>query len=283
VPNGLVANQRLVNYGGGERDYRTVLRVPLDATLPVGRAKRILLSGALDAGQHFSDLAPDVLLTEYAEGAAIYLVRFHLTDPGREAACRDAVASRILHALHCAGQTIQRTGPNGPVPVPWRSPREALLAQVDLFRGFDAAERAELAGKMRARAVETGQLVVRQGEGGDFLYVLGEGLLDVEIARGEAEPIRDRIGPGEVFGEISLLTGQQRSASVIAALDSVVYEIHRGDLDPIVKRRPEIAECLAAVMADHQARTDRHSRTAVATRVPSRDDLLARLRLLFGL
>ena len=61
---------------------------------------------------------------------------------------------------------------------------------------------------------------------------------------------------------------------MIAALDLVVDEIHRGDLDPIVKRRPEIAEGLAAVMADHQARTDRHSRTAVATRVPSRDDLL---------
>lgn len=283
VPNGLVAGQRLINYGGGERDYRTVLRVPLDPTLPVSRAKRILLSGAFDAGRQMSGLAPDVLLAEYSDGAAIYLVRFRVPDFGQEAAYRDTVASRVLHALHCAGQTIQRIGLAGPLPVPWKSPQEALLGQVDLFRGFDAAERAELAAKMRSRAAEAGQMVVRQGDSGDFLYVLGEGWLDVEVVRGELGPIRDRIAPGEVFGEISLLTGQQRTASVIAALDSVVYEIHREDLDPIVKRRPEVAEGLAAVMAKHQARNDRPSKAPAQPLAPSRDDLLARLRLLFGL
>jgi CRP-like cAMP-binding protein len=283
VPNGVVAGQRLINYGSGDRDYRTILRVPLDATLPVGRGKRILLSGALDAGREISGLAPDVLLAEYADGAAVYVVRFRVPDLGREAACRDTVASRVLHALHCAGQTIQRTGPSGPIPLPWRSSREALLEQVDLFRGFDAAERAELASKMRPREAEAGQMIVRQGDSGDFLYVLGEGLLDVEIARGELAPIRDRIAAGEVFGEISLLTGQQRTASVTATLDSVVYEIHREDLDPIVKRRPEIAEGLAAVMAEHQARNDRYVRAPEQTLAPTRDDLLARVRLLFGL
>jgi small-conductance mechanosensitive channel/CRP-like cAMP-binding protein len=283
VPNGLIAGQRLINYGDGERDYRTALRVPLDATLPVGRAKRILLSGALDAGREISGLAPDVLLAEYNDGAAVYVVRFRVPDFGREAACRDTVASRVLNALHCAGHTINRVGLSGPIPVPWQSSREALLGQVNLFRGFDAAERAELATKMRSREAEAGQMVVRQGDSGDFLYVLGEGLLDVEITRDGAAQIRDRIAPGEVFGEISLLTGQKRTASVIAALDSVVYEIHREDLDPIVKRRPEIAEGLAAAMAKHQARNDSHFEAPVQTLVPTRDDLLARLRLLFGL
>ena len=176
VPNGLVAGQRLINYGAGERDYRTSLRVPLDATLPVGRAKRILLSGALDAGRKIPGLAPDVLLAEYGDGAAIYVVRFRVPDFGQEAACRDTVASRVLHALHCAGQTIQQTGPNGPIPVPWRSAAEALLGQVDLFRGFDAAERAQLATKLRMREADAGQMIVRQGDSGDFLYVIGEGI-----------------------------------------------------------------------------------------------------------
>ena len=177
MPNGLVAGQRLINYGAGERDYRTSLRVPLDATLPVGRAKRILLSGALDAGRKIPGLAPDVLLAEYGDGAAIYVVRFRVPDFGQEAACRDTVASRVLHALHCAGQTIQQTGPNGPIPVPWRSAAEALLGQVDLFRGFDAAERAQLATKLRMREADAGQMIVRQGDSGDFLYVIGEGIL----------------------------------------------------------------------------------------------------------
>jgi small-conductance mechanosensitive channel/CRP-like cAMP-binding protein len=282
VPNGLVAGQRLINYGDGERDYRVSLRVPLDSTLAVTRAKRILLSGALDAARRIPGLAPDVLLTEYADRAAVYLVRFRVPDFGREAACRDDVASRVLHALHCAGETIQRTGPGGSVPLPWRSPREAVLAQVDLFAPFDAPERAELAAKMRVRTVPAGQIIVRQGDTGDFLYLLGEGLLDVAIDRGELPPIRDRIAPGEVFGEITLLTGRPRAASVSAALDSVVYEIHREDLDPIVRRRPELAEGLAAIMAGHLARNERIE-AAELPPAAIRDDFLARLRLLFGL
>jgi small-conductance mechanosensitive channel len=229
VPNGLVAGQRLINYSDGQRDYRTALRVPLDPTLPVDRAKRILLSGALDAGRQIAGLVPDVLLAEYGDAAAIYLVRFRVPDFGREAACRDIVASRVLHALHCAGQTIQRTGPGERPVVPWHSAQAALFEQVDLFRAFDAAERTELAARIRARELHPGQVIVRQGDPGDCLYVLGEGILDVEIDRGEREPIRDRIAPGEVFGEISLLTGQPRTATVTAAFDAVIYEIHRTD------------------------------------------------------
>jgi small-conductance mechanosensitive channel len=283
VPNGLAAGQRLINYGDGERDYRTSLRVPLDAALSVTRAKRILLSGALDAGRRINGLSPDVLLAEYGDGASIYVVRFRVPDFGREAACRDQVASRVLNALHCAGQTIQRGSLDYSRDLPWNSTREALLSQVDLFRVFDAGERAELASKMRCLELAAGQTVVRQGDTGDFLYILGEGILNVEIDRDGDARIRDSIAPGEVFGEISLLTGAQRTATVTAALDAVVYEIHREDLDPILRRRPEIAEGLAAVMAEHQARNQTRDRKPEQVPAATRDDLLARLRLLFRL
>nr|WP_294560147.1 mechanosensitive ion channel family protein [uncultured Rhodopila sp.] len=283
VPNGLVAAQRLVNYGADATDYRTALRIPLDAAMPAARAKRILLSGALDAGRRFPGLAPDVLLSDCADGVASYLVRFRVPDFGGEAVCRDIVATAVINALNCAGQTIQRSSFGAQPASPWPSPREALLSNVDLFRVFDPRERAELAAKMRAREVESGETVVRQGDAGDCLYVLAEGILDVLTERPGLPPIRDRIAPGEVFGEMSLLTGQQRSATVTAALTSLVHEIHRADLDPILQRRPVIAEGLAAVMAEHQARNERLSRVPEHAAPPTRADLAARLRLLFRL
>jgi small-conductance mechanosensitive channel len=283
VPNGLVAGQKLINYGNDETQYRTLLRIPLDPAVPVTVAKGILLSGALDAGRRFPGLSPDVLLAECTDGAATYVVRFRVPDFGRETVCRDCVASAISNAIHCAGLSLQR-GPFGwPRNAALRSPREALLNHVDLFRAFDAPERAELAAKMRPRKLEPGQTAVRQGDSGDSLYVLAEGILDVEVDRGDRQPIRDRIAPGEVFGEMSLLTGQPRSATITAALHSLIYEIHRVDLDPILQRRPEVAEGLAAVMAEYQARNDRYDRAHVRPATPVRDDLLARLRLLFRL
>jgi small-conductance mechanosensitive channel/CRP-like cAMP-binding protein len=283
LPNGLVAAQRLLNYGADATDYRSALRFPLDAALPAARAKRILLSGALAAARRYPGLMPDVLLADCADGAAAYLVRFRVPDFGGEAVCRDTVASCVLNALNCAGQTIQRSGPGWQPAPPWPSPREALLSNVDLFRAFDAPERAELAAKMRARELEPGETVVRQGAAGDCLFILAEGILDVLTDRPGMPPIRDRIAPGEVFGEMSLLTGQQRSATVTAVLISLVFEIHRADIDPILHRRPVIAEGLAAVMAEHQARNERLSRAPEEVALPTRADLAARLRLLFGL
>jgi small-conductance mechanosensitive channel len=283
VPNGSLAGQRLINYSDGGRDYRTALRVPLDATLPAEWAKRILLSGALDANRRITGLAPDVLLADYTDGAAIYLVRFRVPDYGQESACRDLVASRVLHALQCAGQTIRHTGLGWPPEPSGESPQAALLRHVDLFRCFDAVERSELAGRMRPRILAAGDTVMRQGDTGDSLYLLAEGILDVTIDRGELGVARDRIAPGEVFGEMSLLTGQPRSATVTAALDAVIHEICRDDLDPILRHRPAIADGLAAVMAEHQAHNAAFNRQSGQPHPPDRDDLLARLRLLFHL
>jgi small-conductance mechanosensitive channel/CRP-like cAMP-binding protein len=284
LPNGLIAGQRLINYSGGERDYRTALRVPLDAQVPAQRAKRILLSGALDADRRLAGLKPDVLLAEYSAGSAIYLVRFRVPDFAGEAGCRDVVASRVLHAIHCAGLSIARGDTMLPeTAAPPLPPQETLLCHADLFRGFDSAERSALAAKMRRHDVAAGQIVVRQGDPGDCLFLLAEGILNVVIERQDAAPLRDRIAPGEVFGEMSLLTGQPRGATVTAGLDAVVYEIRREDLDPILRQRPEIAEGLAGVMAEHQAHNDRYDDQPEQAAGATRADLLARLRLLFHL
>jgi CRP-like cAMP-binding protein len=159
--------------------------------------------------------------------------------------------------------------------------RETLLHNIDLFRPFDAAERAELAEHMQERLVARGDAVVHEGESGDALYVLAEGALNVD-----REGITlDRMVPGDVFGEMSLLTGQPRSATVSAATEAVVYKIGREQLQPILERRPEIAEGLAAVMVARQGVNAERRRLAdlPPEAPPTREDLLGRLRSFFHL
>jgi CRP-like cAMP-binding protein/small-conductance mechanosensitive channel len=292
IPNGLLAGYRLINYGNGEHDYRTALRVPLDPVLPAARVKRVLLAGALDAARTHPGLKPDVVLQDYIEGAAVYLVYFRVPDYGRENACRDAVASCVLQALHHAGLGIARAGRDVLVTrsgtTSEYSRRIALLRQIDLFRSFSEEEQAELAKHMEERAMVKGTVIVRQGDAGDSLYLLAEGVLDVGIDSGEAGggTVVDRMVAGDVFGEMSLLTGQPRSATVTAAIDSVVYEIRKQRLDPILHQRPEIADELATVMARRQALNAERSRVLDAPQdplPPNREDLLSRLRIFFSL
>ncbi|MDO9708137.1 mechanosensitive ion channel family protein [Paracraurococcus lichenis] len=287
VPNGLVAAHRLANYGARSR-YRVALRLPLDPALPVERAKRILLAAALDAERRFPGLAPDVLLGEVTDGVASYLLRFHVPDYGQEVPCRDAVASAALRALQHAGL------------LPGRPPQRllieraaapsaggaALLRRIPLFAGFPAEERAALEAALQERLVPRGAVVVRQGEAGDSLFLLAEGALEVRAVREGTEMAPDRLVPGEVFGEMSLLTGQPRSATVTAATEAVVFELRREDLDPVLRRRPELAEKLAAIMAGRQTRNagaPAPGGRLPAAEVPVPEDLLGRLRAFFRL
>jgi small-conductance mechanosensitive channel len=290
VPNGLIAAHRLVNYGPAGSRFRVALRVPLDPDLPPERARRVLLAGALDAGRDIPGLAPDVVLHELADGAAVYLVRFHVPDYGREAHCRDAVAGAVLRALQHVGLGIARPARDlrmerlGPAPA--RPRRAALLGRIELFRGFPAAERADIEQLMRERLFRRGASIVRQGEPGSSVFILAEGALDV-VREGEGgETPLGRLVPGDIFGEMSLLAGQPRSATVLAATDAVVFEVAKDHLDPVLRRRPELAEGLAAMVAARRADNAERNRAAAdvaAPDLPGRDDLLRRIKAFFHL
>jgi small-conductance mechanosensitive channel/CRP-like cAMP-binding protein len=286
VPNGLVAARRLVAYGPAGARFRVSLRIPMDASLPPERAKRILLAAALDAGRSFPGLAPDVHLHEVADGTAIYMLRFYVPDYGREAACRDAVASAALRALQHIGMEVARPARalrlDRAAPIRPRPRRAALLRSIELFRAFPEAERAEIEERMRERLFRPGATIVREGEPGDSVFVVAEGALDVSATRDGASRALDRMVPGDVFGEMSLLTGAPRSATVTAATEAVVFEITREDLGPVLARRPELAEALARLMADRQARNAEAGRAEEEVATPAApEDLLARLRAFF--
>jgi CRP-like cAMP-binding protein len=162
------------------------------------------------------------------------------------------------------------------------------MAHIDLFEVFDEEDRHQLACAMVERFFAKGEIIVREGDEGSSLFVLAEGALDVALRHASGKDrIVDRMVPGDVFGEMSLLTGQPRSATVIAAIDTVVYEIGKDDLVPVLQRRPEIATALAVLMADRQRQNIDRNRAleqdAAEAALPSKDDLLTRIRTLFRL
>ena len=257
----------------------------------MSRAKRILLSGALDASRAIPGLRPDVLLQEFANEAAVYLVRFHVPDFEREAACRDTVASGVLRALHSAGLEIARFVPDAfaarPLVPTGQAQRAALLRHVDLFHPLDETERADLASHMAEHLFKTGEVVFRQGDVGDSLWILSEGILDISVESDDGDAtIIARIVPGELFGEMSLLTGEPRTASVTAETDAVAYEIRKEQFGPMLRQRPGIADGLATIMAARLATNARRSHDFEMPQRPTpatRDALLGRLRSFFGL
>ncbi|MDD9915162.1 MAG: cyclic nucleotide-binding domain-containing protein [Rhodospirillaceae bacterium] len=132
-----------------------------------------------------------------------------------------------------------------------------LLDRVDLFASLEMEEKNALAAKLEQRQVRPGQQIVQQGAEGSSLYVVAEGLMEVRVRFEEDGPERKvaQVGPGDFFGEMSLLTGAPRSATVITLTDSVIYKIEKMHLEPILQARPPIAESLVSLLSLRQEAT----------------------------
>jgi len=285
VPNGMIAGAKLINFSFPSRHYRASLRLALPADLPVERARRVLLAAVLGTEQVSGEPRSEVHLEGFDERGATYVVRYWVSDFADDNLCRDAVAASIATALQRAGITV--AAPRREINVLRRrqegGPDE--LHRQPLFRHFDAEELGRLSAHMVERRFHEGERLFTEGDRGGSLFLLSEGVLEVRVRTPDGEAVLDRMVPGEVLGEISLLTGQPRSASAVGLTDGIVYELGRQALEPILRARPELAEDLAALMARRQ----RHNLEKLAARQTQAEppaeagDLLVRLRAFFRL
>jgi CRP-like cAMP-binding protein len=163
-----------------------------------------------------------------------------------------------------------------------------LLSKIELFAPLQVGEIRHLVQNLHRQVVTPGYTLVRAGADGDSLFILIEGLLSVQIERDGVLQQVALLQPGDFFGEMSLLTGERRSATVTCVTESVVYEIRKEALKHIMEQNPEIAERLSRILAQRQLLT---RQALERPQQPGESDdldglarqLLGRMRDFFGL
>jgi len=124
-------------------------------------------------------------------------------------------------------------------------PNPEMLRNVPLFSDLDRKELSEVAQTMRERRFSAGDTVTREGTGGAGFFVIGDGRANVTVD-GEA---RGGLGPGDFFGEVALITGSERTATIVAETDLTCYGLTPWDFRPLVEGNPSIAWKLLESMA----------------------------------
>lgn len=126
-----------------------------------------------------------------------------------------------------------------------------LLASVEIFAGLDRVALAKLAAHLEPLAVADGDLIVRQGDPADAFYLVARGRLGVYVAIDEQAEARriGTLGRGAPFGEMGLLTGEPRSATVRADGDANVLRLARSAFLDLVRREPQVALAIAATLS----------------------------------
>ena len=121
-----------------------------------------------------------------------------------------------------------------------------MLKKVPIFADLDGRELEQIAASMRERRFAAGGTVTQEGAGGAGFFVVESGEAEVTVD-GVA---RGTIGPGDYFGEIALLTGSDRTATIVATSDMLCYGMTPWDFRPLVESNSTIAWKLLTAMAE---------------------------------
>jgi CRP-like cAMP-binding protein len=217
---------------------------------------------------------------EFKESYCSYAARYWLTDLAKDDPTDSLVRCRIYFALERAGIPLsvpaltafveehdqERAKLHHEHEISERL-SELNLARVELFREMNDEERRKLAERLRFAPFMKGELMTRQGAQAHWLYILtkGSGEVIVSTEAGVRKTVAI-LHAGDFFGEMSLLTGEPRSASLKALEESECYRLDRDAFQDILHGRPEIAHYLSELLARRKVEIEavRHDLDAAA-------------------
>jgi CRP-like cAMP-binding protein len=236
---------------------------------------------------------PEVTAVEYGDSAIKYRLRFWLSDYGTHEKARDTVISNVWYALR--RHSIDIPFPIRTVHVhqaaadPDLAEREKRLItelrRVDFLAELTDEELEILVPNTHVHQFGDGETLMHQGEVGDYFHILRRGKVKIVVNAGNGGGsihIRDLDAPA-FFGEISLLTGEARNASVIALSDVEVLELNREAFIHLFRARPDSLNQVSEVVARRISETRERVQAATATEDRRGSNwLMDKMRSIFG-
>jgi small-conductance mechanosensitive channel/CRP-like cAMP-binding protein len=241
---------------------------------------------------------PGCLVMGFEGGNIRYGLRYWLNDLSADSSTDSLVRIHVITSLQRAG--IRVSEPQQTVHMVEHDEEHAemvhereiqrrmkALKGVDLFARLTDPELRTLANRLKYYPFAKGDVITRQGSLSDCLYVLASGEAEVlfESEGGEKKSLATLL-PGRFFGEMGLMTGEPRRATVVAQTDAVCYLLDKDSFQDLIVKRPAIAEDISTMIASRlfgldTARQNLADDAASAER--GRRELLAKIRRFFSL
>ena len=283
LPNNVVAKEAIVNYSEPAAPLRLEVEVGASYLVPPNQVKAAIMEALRHSSRVLTAPSPDVVLLAFEASAIAYKARFWIDDYQADEASRDEVRTAIYYSF-------QRHGIDIPWPIQvqyekeWKEPdvnqkveeEERLLAGVDLFATLPPELRSQVARSAPMSVYGSGETIVREGEEGQSMFVVVSGSVSVVL-----EPSRDevaRIDRGGYFGEMSLLTGEPRSATVVAIGDVVVVEIAADLFRRLAIVHPEAIEKIGLAALVRRAGLEQIRSATAGTVTVETTTLVARMK-----
>ena len=243
---------------------------------------------------------PSCVAMEFAPGSVRYALRYWLIDPRDDDPTDSAVRTHLLATVQRNGWRIALPDQAVHLVQEGDAHREAVwqrelnrrlqaLSGIELFASLDENERHKMAEHLVHAPFAKGGVITRQGAMAHWLYIIVSGEADVfwEAPGGERR-LLTHLPQGSIFGEMGLMTGAPRAATVVASTDVECYRLDKPGFEEIIRARPELAESMSHTLALRlqqidEMRDEYRKAQSEAEKAAHRAALVQRIRDFFGL
>ncbi|HEX2123172.1 MAG TPA: mechanosensitive ion channel family protein [Thermoanaerobaculia bacterium] len=282
VPNSLMARERLEVFARKGLNGR-VLQINVDYNIDPATVIGVMQQAASNVDGVSHDLPCFARVGGFTESAMVYEIKYFTHDYSQRDRIDADIRKAVWYAFRRNGITV-----GFPVRIFQRAPKSETgqspdpneiadrLARVDVLSPLSRAAHEAMAAAARVRVYSRGETIIRRGDEGSSMFILHKGEVSVRVD----DEVVASLEAGDFFGEMALLTGEARTADVVALNDVVVVEIAKEALQPILRDHPDLAGAISARVLERRGGLDAHRHE---THEEEHKTILSRMRAYFGL
>jgi small-conductance mechanosensitive channel len=262
IPNKTIVGATITNFTHPNRQHALRIRVGFDYQAAPNTVRQTLIQASAQARGVLKTPPPKVFLSEFGDSAIVYEIKFWIDNQAAFNDICDAIRTNIWYEAQRAGLRI---------PFPIRTlqierPQRRLQEDFDALRVCAAKHPLlQLLSREQAESLlhtahvvrfGAGETIIDQGSAGDSMFILLAGECIVSITANQVSRTVATLKDGDYFGEMSLLTGEPRNATILAKSDCKMWRIGKTDLAPIFQENKELAARLSSCLATRRMETE---------------------------
>lgn len=264
IPNSTLASSTFVNYSRPTRKKIARIFIGLEYDVPYNKVKRVITEVTDQHPKILKHPKVNVRLVEYGDFAITYEIRVWHKSYAYEPQLKADIYQQLWYAL-------RRNGIRIPFPIrdvfhghverkhkarqmlSLKAQAREMMENVPILSPLSPDELSELSRKVSIELYGTGELIVQEGEKGDSMYIIRSGTCEATRTQSTGrQALLNTMTTGDFFGEISLLTGENRTATIRATADTSVIVIKKKVFSKIMIANPVISEEIAQVVLRRQ-------------------------------
>ncbi|WP_232293534.1 mechanosensitive ion channel family protein [Stigmatella aurantiaca] len=289
LPNSMVAKEVVRNFSYGYVPIGVDIFIGLSRDTPPNTVKAAVLDVLDEIPLILKTPVPQCRTWAYDGSSIRYQIRYWVSDFSQADNAMEQIYTQLWYRLRrerieipYPQQTVHLRQGMDHAEVSQETVRD-LLKAVDLFSVLDDSELHQVHQDLVARRFGKGETIIQEGDAGHTFYLVASG--EVSVRTGKAQLEVTRLQRGSSLGEMSLLTGEPRAATVVAVEDSLLLELDRPAFARMFASNPGLAHRLSALLAQRrtQLRAVAANSSGSVDPTPEAGRILDRLRHIFGI